>query len=144
MKTSQVVAVVGVAGVLIFFSGLPSGAQHSSGGTSPSVTENQVQSGSKGSTQGVPGIGRNPQQGGSGSGSAMGSGGGSGEANPPESSKGTGYGLESGSHSEKDIGAGGHKGSGGTSGSSGMGTGGTSGGGMGSGGSGAGGSGGGK
>ena len=144
MKTSQVVAVVCMAGGLIAVSGLPADAQHSSGGTSPSVTENQGQTGSKG-TQGVPGSGWNAQKAGGGSGSQMGSGGGmgsghgSGEANSPESSKGTGYGMESGSHSEKDI-SGGMR-PGGTSGS-GMGMG--SGGSMGSSGSGSGGSGGGR
>ena len=63
MKTSQVVAVVCMAGGLIAVSGLPADAQHSSGGTSPSVTENQGQTGSKG-TQGVPGSGWNAQKGG--------------------------------------------------------------------------------
>src|SRR5688500_3414136 len=81
MKTSQVVAIICMTGALIAFSGVPSGAQHSSGGTSPSVTEGKT--GSEG-TQGAPGSGQNAQQGGSGSGM--------GEANPPESSKGTGYG----------------------------------------------------
>ncbi|MEO8327289.1 MAG: hypothetical protein ABI618_15665 [Nitrospirota bacterium] len=118
MKTSQVLTVVCLAGGLVTFSGFPAEAQHSSGGTAPGVTENQGQGGSQ-PTQGVPGSGWNAQQGGGGSGSGRASGTASGEANSPESSKGTGYGLESGSHSEKDIGSGGHMGSGGGSGSGG-------------------------
>ena len=137
MNTSRMVAVVCMTGSLVAFAGLPADAQHSSGGTSPSVTENQGQTGSKG-TQGVPGSGWNAQKGGSGSGSQMGSGSGmgsgsrSGEANSPESSKGTGYGLESGSHSERDLGSGQMR-SGGTSGSGGMGSGGSGSGGIGGG-----------
>ena len=117
MNTQQVVSVVCMAGGLFVATGSPSQAQHSSGGTAPGVTENQGQGSSKG-TQGVPGSGWNAQKGGSGSGSQMGSGSGmgsgsaSGEANSPESSKGTGYGLESGSHSEKDMRSGQSRGSG--------------------------------
>lgn len=92
MRTSQVVAIVCMTGGLIAISGSPSGAQHSSGGTSPNVTEGKSESQG---IKGRPGIG-------SDSGTA------SDEANSPESSKGTGYGLESGSHSERDIESSGH------------------------------------
>src|SRR5512132_4294895 len=116
MKTWNVLTVVCMAGGLMALSGLPAGAQHSSGGTNPAVTEGkQGQTGSS-ATQGVPGSGWNPNDKASGSkseaGSAtgMGTGQGAAEANSPESSKGTGYGLESGSHAEKDIRSGGQTG----------------------------------
>ncbi len=126
MKTLHVLTVVGMTAGLIIHAGPPADAQHSSGGTAPTVTEGKGQGGSSG-TQGVPGSGWNPNdkssgsQSGAGSGAGTGSGTSSGEANSPESSTGTGYGLESGSHSEKDVRSGGQMGSSGKSGSVGSG-----------------------
>ncbi len=118
MKTVQAFKVACLAGGLIAFAGLPAVAQHSSGGTSPSVTEGkQGESDSKGG-KGVPGSGWNYDKDGkpmsSGSGSNKGTG--SGHDN-------TGSGGNSGAHGASTSG-GGHSSSGGGQSSGGSGGGG--------------------
>ena len=77
MRTSRAVTAVFLGGCLFALPAIPSGAQQSSGGTPPTVTEGQQgQAGSK--TQGVPGSGWNPNDRASGSQPRGGSGGGMG------------------------------------------------------------------
>ena len=59
MNAQRMITAVCLASGLLGFTAMPSSAQHSSGGTSPGVTEGQQgQTGSK--SQGVPGSGFNP------------------------------------------------------------------------------------
>ena len=94
MKTSQMITTVCLAGGFIAVLSLSAQAQHSSGGTPPSVTEGQ-QGQAGGKTQGVPGSGWNPND--RPSGSQQGGSGGSGSGMGSSSSMGSGSGGDSGS-----------------------------------------------
>jgi hypothetical protein len=119
MRTSPAMTAIFLGGCLFVLPAIPSSAQHSSGGTPPSVTEGQQgQTGSK--TQGVPGSGWNPNDRASGSQPSGGSAGGmgSGSGSGGNSGVGSGSGMGSGGY-----GSGSSMGSGGSSSGGGMGSG---------------------
>ena len=113
MKTSQVLVVAMVTGGLLAFTGLPSDAQHSSGGTAPSVTEGKA-GGSGGSESGAQGqrhdsVNKQGQVESSGkmSPNERTMGGSSGSGSGGSSGSGSGSGMGSGSGSGTGSGGGG-------------------------------------
>jgi hypothetical protein len=97
MKTPRILTVAFMAGGLIAFTGLPSNAQHSSGGTPPSVTEG------KGGDSGKSGSGSQGER--HDSVNKKGQAESSGKMSPPERMEGSGSGS-SGSSSGSGTGTG--------------------------------------